>query len=51
MSSSLGGKLSVYKGVILLTVLVGMGKGHLNIIALEVYGRVSSAIIIYLSVQ
>ena len=36
MCSALGGMLTVYKRVILLAVLVGMRKGYLDILALQV---------------
>src|SRR5690554_2294143 len=43
MRPPLGGKLPVYKGIILFAILIGMRNGHLNIITFKVDNRVSPA--------
>ena len=44
VSASLCGMLSVYEGVIFLSILVGMCKGNLYILAFEVYDRIYTII-------
>ncbi len=44
MSTALGGVLAVYEGIVLLAILIGMGKGNLDVFALHVDNLVKTFI-------
>ena len=40
MSSPLGGVLAIDEGIVFLTILISVGKGHLYIVTLKMYDRI-----------